>query len=694
MTEESKDLHSIQNLKGVGPKSASSLNNLGIFTIPDAVMHLPFRYEDRSFVTPIGDTAYQVPVLIEGEIMKSTVVFRGRRMLFTEIYDGTGKLTMRMFNFAMAQHKALEEGKMIRCYGNITPGPNGKQMIHPQYQIFEREQPIEIEDNLTPIYPTTSGLQQNKLKKIIETSIKFCEENNLLKEDPSKGSYSKFGNLLETLKFLHKPPVDTNITDLIEGKHPAQKVLIKEELIAHMLCAGILKNELEGRTGPLMAEESGNEGSFLDSLPFHLTEAQKRTWREIKIDLTGKNPMRRLLQGDVGSGKTLVGALSALHAKSNGWQTALLCPTEILAEQHFNSFQTWFDHLGIKTELLTGSTKAKDKKQIVKELAKGEIDILIGTHAIFQSGVDFDKLGLTIIDEQHRFGVHQRFSMLEKGGKEQLSPHQLIMTATPIPRTLAMTVYGSLETSVIDELPPGRNPVQTSSRPDSLRDKVIKRVEEVCLTGKRAYWVCTLIEDSEELEAQSAEELFKEISQSLPKLKVGLVHGRLKKDEKDSVIEKFRKGDIQLLVCTTVIEVGVDVPDATLMIIENPERLGLSQLHQLRGRVGRKANTESHCLLLYKEPLSGMAKERIKTMEMTNDGFQIAEKDLELRGAGDIYGIRQSGLMDLKIANPIRDSELLVEAQDEALELSRNETEFAETLVKRWIGNRVDYSES
>lgn len=694
MTEESKDLHSIQNLKGVGPKSASSLNNLGIFTIPDAVMHLPFRYEDRSFVTPIGDTAYQVPVLIEGEIMKSTVVFRGRRMLFTEIYDGTGKLTMRMFNFAMAQHKALEEGKMIRCYGNITPGPNGKQMIHPQYQIFEREQPIEIEDNLTPIYPTTSGLQQNKLKKIIETSIKFCEENNLLKEDPSKGSYSKFGNLLETLKFLHKPPVDTNITDLIEGKHPAQKVLIKEELIAHMLCAGILKNELEGRTGPLMAEESGNEDSFLDSLPFHLTEAQKRTWREIKIDLTGKNPMRRLLQGDVGSGKTLVGALSALHAKSNGWQTALLCPTEILAEQHFNSFQTWFDHLGIKTELLTGSTKAKDKKQIVKELAKGEIDILIGTHAIFQSGVDFDKLGLTIIDEQHRFGVHQRFSMLEKGGKEQLSPHQLIMTATPIPRTLAMTVYGSLETSVIDELPPGRNPVQTSSRPDSLRDKVIKRVEEVCLTGKRAYWVCTLIEDSEELEAQSAEELFKEISQSLPKLKVGLVHGRLKKDEKDSVIEKFRKGDIQLLVCTTVIEVGVDVPDATLMIIENPERLGLSQLHQLRGRVGRKANTESHCLLLYKEPLSGMAEERIKTMEMTNDGFQIAEKDLELRGAGDIYGIRQSGLMDLKIANPIRDSELLVEAQDEALELSRNETEFAETLVKRWIGNRVDYSES
>ena len=694
MAEESQDLQSIQSLKGVGPKSASFLNNLGIFTIPDAVMHLPFRYEDRSFITPIGEANYQAPVLIEGEIMKSSVVFRGRRMLFTEIYDGTGKLTMRMFNFAMAQHKALEEGKMIRCYGNITPGPNGKQMIHPQYQVFEKDVEIEIEENLTPIYPTTSGLQQNKLKKIIEDSLRFCEEHNLLKENLNTGNYSEFGNLLETLKFLHKPPVNTDIEELIEGKHPAQKSLIKEELIAHMLCAGILKNELEGRTGPSMGNESEEENRFLDTLPFDLTNAQKRSWEEIRNDLTDVKPMRRLLQGDVGSGKTLIAALSALHSHSNNWQTAFLCPTEILAEQHFNSFQAWFNELGLKTELLTGSTKAKERKLIVKELALGEIDILIGTHAIFQSGVEFKSLGLTIIDEQHRFGVHQRFSMLEKGGKQNSSPHQLIMTATPIPRTLAMTVYGSLETSVIDELPPGRNPVQTSSRPDSLRDRVIKRVEEVCLTGKRAYWVCTLIEDSDELEAQSAEELFKEISNSLPKLKVGLVHGRLKKEDKDTVIKKFREGDIQLLVCTTVIEVGVDVPEATLMIIENPERLGLSQLHQLRGRVGRKANTDSHCLLLYKEPLSMMAEERIKTMELTNDGFKIAEKDLELRGAGDIYGIRQSGLMDLKIANPIRDSELLVEAQTEALELGKNEKEFAKILVKRWISNRVDYSES
>ncbi len=694
MTEESKDLHSIQELKGVGPKSATSLNNLGIFNIPDAAFHLPFRYEDRSFITPISSANYQTPVLIEGEIMKSTVVFRGRRMLFSEIYDGTGKLTMRMFNFAMAQHKALEKGKMIRCFGTITPGPNGKQMIHPQYQIFGKEDSIEVEKNLTPIYPTTSGMQQNKLKKIIESSLIYCDENNLLKEESENKDYSEFGNLLETLKFLHKPPVETNLYELIEGKHPAQQKLIKEELIAHMLCAGILKNELEGRKGPSMVKNSIYEKDFFDSLPFNLTNSQTKVWGEIKDDMLAMVPMRRLLQGDVGSGKTIVGALAALHAKSNDWQTAILCPTEILAEQHFTSFSDWFEPLGVKVSLLTGSTKAKDKVLLIRELAEGNIDILIGTHAIFQLGIEFKNLGLTVIDEQHRFGVHQRFSMLEKGGETNQSPHQLIMTATPIPRTLAMTVYGSLETSIIDELPPGRNPVQTSSRPDSLREKVITRVEEVCLTGKRAYWVCTLIEDSEELEAQSAEELFKEISNSLPKVKVGLVHGRLKKNQKDSVIEKFRNGDIQLLVCTTVIEVGVDVPEATLMIIENPERLGLSQLHQLRGRVGRKANTDSHCLLLYKEPLSGLAEERIKTMEETNDGFKIAEKDLELRGAGDIYGIRQSGLMDLKIANPIRDSNLLVVAQEEAIKLSRNEQKFAKTLVDRWIGNRVDYSDS
>jgi len=694
MTEDNKDLHSVTNLRGVGPKISESLKSLGIQSVQDAMFHLPFRYEDRTVLTPIGDASYDKSVLVEGEIVKSTVVFRGRRMLFTEIYDGTGRLTMRMFNFAMAQHKALKEGLMIRCYGPVTPGPNGKQMIHPQYQVFDKSENLDIDNNLTPVYPTTSGLQQGRIRKVIHDSIAYCDKHDLLKESSSLNTESGFVDLWENLKFIHNPPSDIDIQTLIEGKHPAQRSLIKEELVAHMLCAGILKNELEGRSGPTMDKISNAEEKFTSSLEFNLTGAQKRTWDEIRSDLTGNQPMRRLLQGDVGSGKTLVGALSALHAHENGWQTAFMCPTEILAEQHHLSLSEWFSSLGLRVELLTGSTNASDRKEIISKLKSGEINILVGTHALFQEDVIFNYLGLNVIDEQHRFGVHQRFSMLEKGGTKNQSPHQLIMTATPIPRTLAMTVYGSLETSIIDEMPPGRRPVETSARPNSLRQRVIKRIEEVCLSGQRVYWVCTLIEESEELEAQSAEELFKEISEQLPKINVGLVHGKLKKKSKDQVIKKFREGKIQLLVCTTVIEVGVDVPEATLMIIENPERLGLSQLHQLRGRVGRKADSDSHCLLLYKEPLSSLAEERIKAMQETNDGFEIAEKDLELRGAGDIYGVRQSGLMDLKIANPIRDSDLLEEAQEDAIAIAKNDGNYAKTIVLRWIGNRVDYSES
>ena len=512
MTEDSKDLHSVTNLKGVGPKISESLKSLGIQSVQDAMFHLPFRYEDRTVLTPIGDASYEKSVLVEGEIVKSTVVFRGRRMLFTEIYDGTGRLTMRMFNFAMAQHKALKEGLMIRCYGPVTPGPNGKQMIHPQYQIFDKSDNLDIDNNLTPVYPTTSGLQQGRIRKVIQDSIAYCDKHDLLKESSSLNAESGFPDLWENLKFIHNPPSDIDIQTLIEGKHPAQRSLIKEELVAHMLCAGILKNELEGRSGPVMDKISNAEEKFTSSLEFNLTGAQKRTWDEIRSDLTGNLPMRRLLQGDVGSGKTLVGALSALHAHENGWQTAFMCPTEILAEQHHLSLSEWFSSLGLRVELLTGSTNTPDRKEIISKLKSGEINILVGTHALFQEDVIFNCLGLTVIDEQHRFGVHQRFSMLEKGGTKNQSPHQLIMTATPIPRTLAMTVYGSLETSIIDEMPPGRRPVETSARPNSLRQKVIKRIKEVCLSGQRVYWVCTLIEEAEELEAQSTEELFKEIS--------------------------------------------------------------------------------------------------------------------------------------------------------------------------------------
>ena len=694
MPEGNNKKHPIQNIRGVGPKIAESLSNLGIYQVEDAVFHLPYRYEDRTNLTPIGDAPFETPLLIEGEIVKSTVVFRGRRMLITEIYDGTGRLTMRMFHFAFAQHKNLKEGCKIRCFGTIRHGPKGKEMIHPQYQVFSEGDEIEIEDHLTPIYPSTSNLQQGRIRKMVHESILYCQKNSLLKENWETEDEGSFKDLLSALTFIHNPPTETSLELLSLGQHPAQRKLIKEELVAHILCSGMLKRETELRKSPLMQLASTHEDIFIDSLGFVLTNAQTRVWNEIKQDFNKETPMRRLLQGDVGSGKTVIAALATLQASHNDLQTAFMCPTEILAEQHYENLNRWFVVLGIKVDLLLGSTKAKDRKRILSDLQTGKTQVLIGTHALFQKDVVFKSVGLTIIDEQHRFGVHQRFTLLEKGGDKEKSPHQLIMTATPIPRTLSMTVYGALDTSIIDELPPGRRPVETTSRPNSMRNKVIKRIEEVCLEGQRVYWVCTLIEDSDELEAQAAEELFKEISNEIPKVKTGLVHGRLKKEEKDRVINRFRQGDIQLLVCTTVIEVGVDVPEATLMIIENPERLGLAQLHQLRGRVGRKAHTDSHCLLLFREPLADLAKERISTMESTNDGFVIAEKDLELRGGGDIHGLRQSGLMNLKIANPIRDSDLLESAQQEALLIAKTNELQARSLIHRWIGARLDYSDS
>ena len=694
MPEGKEKNHPIQNIRGVGPKIADALSNLGIYQIEDAVFHLPYKYEDRTNLIPIGDAPYETPLLVEGEIVKSTVVFRGRRMLITEIFDGTGRLTMRMFHFALAQHKNLKEGHRIRCFGTIRHGPKGKEMIHPQYQVFSKDEKVEIEDHLTPIYPSTSNLQQGRLRKLIQGSIVYCQKNNLLKENWETEDKDDFKDLLSALTFIHNPPTETSLELLSLGQHPAQRKLIKEELVAHILCSGMLKRETELRKSPLMQPATKQENLLLDSLGFELTNAQTRVWNEIKQDFEKGTPMRRLLQGDVGSGKTVIAALATLQASHNSLQTAFMCPTEILAEQHYENMTQWFTDLGIKVDLLLGSTKAKDRKRILSDLQSGKTQVLLGTHALFQKDVIFKSVGLTIIDEQHRFGVHQRFTLLEKGGDKEKSPHQLIMTATPIPRTLSMTVYGALDTSIIDELPPGRRPVETTSRPNSMRSKVIKRIEEVCLDGQRVYWVCTLIEDSDELEAQAAEELYKEISKEVPKVKTGLVHGRLKKEEKDKVINRFRKGDIQLLVCTTVIEVGVDVPEATLMIIENPERLGLAQLHQLRGRVGRKAETDSHCLLLFREPLSELAKERISTMENTNDGFVIAEKDLELRGGGDIHGLRQSGLMNLKIANPIRDSDLLESAQQEALLIAKTNELQARSLINRWIGARLDYSDS
>ena len=687
-------LHPITKLRGVGPKISESLNKLNIRTVEDALFHLPYRYEDRTKITNVNNTPIGLPALLQGEIISSQIVFRGRRMLFAEIYDGTGRFKMRLFHFAMAQKNNLKKGLMIRCYGVVQLRPTGKEMIHPQYQVFNKGEIPPIDKSFTPVYSTTTNLQQGRLRNLIKVGLSYARKNDILNQKLDTSRFNGCSSIIEALEFIHNPSTDTNLEILSKGQHPTQKQLIYEELIAHMLCSGLLKKENDKRIGPKLPLLSKKKDVFLKKLGFELTNSQKLSWLDILKDLKGKSPMRRLLQGDVGSGKTVVGALAILHATENSYQSALMCPTEILAEQHYENLSKWFNGLNIKVALLTGSTSNRKRTKIIQELYDGKIQILIGTHALFQSDVIFEKLGLTVIDEQQRFGVHQRFSLLQKGGSTNQSPHQLIMTATPIPRTLAMTVYGSLEISIINEMPPGRIPVQTSARPNSMRNKVIKRIEQICLEGQKVYWVCTLIEDSEELEAQSAQDLFEEISKLLPNIKIGIVHGKLKKLEKDRAINNFRDGEVQLLVCTTVIEVGVDIPEATLMIIENPERLGLSQLHQLRGRVGRQANLISHCLLLYKEPLNEIAKQRIHMMEKTNDGFEIAEKDLQLRGAGDIYGLRQSGLMDLKIADPIRDSDLLESAQREAIELTKKDKFFAQILVDRWIGSKVDYSDT
>mgnify|MGYP006156657073 CR=1 FL=1 len=686
--------YSVIKLKGVGPKVAESLSKLNITSIEDALFHLPFRYEDRTKITKIVDAPIGVASLLEGEIISSTVIFRGRRMLIVEIDDGSNRLKIRMFHFAMAQKRSLIVGAKMRCYGVVHLRPSGKEIIHPQYQVFDRDKIPAIDDFFTPVYTSTNNLQQGRLRNIIKTGLKFAKANDLLCQKWDTKKFGGFPTIIEALEFIHNPPTDTDISLLSQGQHPAQKQLIYEELIAHMLCSGLLKKENDKRKGPFLPIISKKNDDFLKILGFKLTNAQEKAWIEIKNDLKGNSPMRRLLQGDVGSGKTVVAALACLHTAANGFQSAIMCPTEILAEQHYANLSSWFGGLEIKVALLTGSTSASERKKIIYDLHTGELNILIGTHALFQPDIIFNKLGLTVIDEQQRFGVHQRFSLLQKGGSRELSSHQLIMTATPIPRTLTMTVYGSLEVSIINEMPPGRIPVQTSARSNTIRDQLIKRIEQICSEGQKVYWVCTLIEDSEELEAQSAENLFEEISKLITKVNAGLVHGRLKKKEKDKIINKFREGEIQLLICTTVIEVGVDIPEATLMIIENPERLGLSQLHQLRGRVGRKANSNAHCLLLYKEPLSAIAEERIKIMEETNNGFEIAEKDLQLRGSGDIYGLRQSGMMDLKIANPIRDSDLLESAQKDAIVLSKENKPLAQILVDRWVGTRIDYSDS
>ncbi|MFQ1955115.1 ATP-dependent DNA helicase RecG [Aeromonas veronii] len=680
----------LDSLKGVGSKMLEKLERLGLATVQDLLFHLPLRYEDRTQVWPIGDLPPGLHGAVEGEIQDTQLVMGRRRMMVCRISDGTGTLTLRFFNFTAAQKNSLAAGRLIRCFGEVRPGKYGLEMAHPEYKLLGEEQAGQTEEALTPVYPTTEGLRQLTLRNLTDQALAQLDLYGVEELLPA-GLYPHQIELAAALKLLHRPPPSVALPLLESGQHPAQQRLVLEELLAHNL--SVLKVRAQAQTQLARALKPAPElvEQLLGALPFKPTGAQSRVVAEISKDLQQSHPMMRLVQGDVGSGKTLVAALAALQAIGNGCQVGLMAPTELLAEQHAINFAKWLEPLGIGVGWLAGKQKGKAREEALAAIKDGSVKMVVGTHAIFQELVVFQRLALVIIDEQHRFGVHQRLALREKGEREGVHPHQLIMTATPIPRTLAMTAYADLDTSVIDELPPGRTPITTVAMPDSRRGDVIERVKLACTEGKQAYWVCTLIEESEVLECQAAEDTAAELQNLLPGLHIGLVHGRMRPVEKQRVMEEFKAGILQLLVATTVIEVGVDVPNASLMIIENPERLGLAQLHQLRGRVGRGA-VASHCVLLYHAPLSKTAQSRLGVLRETNDGFLIAQRDLELRGPGELLGTRQTGLADLKIADLVRDQPLIPQVQKMARFLMDRHPSHVEPLIRRWLGLRDHYS--
>ena len=690
------DRISIATLKGVGPKMAEKLASLSIYSVQDFLFHLPLRYQDRTRITPIGALQPSADAVIEGEVKAADIVFGRRRSLVCRLQDGTGTITLRFFHFSAAQKNNLSVGTRLRCYGEARRGASGLEFYHPEYQAISPNQPLAVEESLTPIYPSTEGLSQQGWRKLNQQAVKQLQPNTLIEWLPNTSDIPSCNGqpitLEQALLYLHQPPTDAPQEMLREGEHPYQQRLAFEELLAHNLSLLKLRQQTQQQGAPIFEDGEQLSQQFLDELDFDLTAAQQRVVNEINQDLMRPKPMLRLVQGDVGSGKTVVAAMAAIKALASGYQVAIMAPTEILAEQHFNNFCHWLQPLGIVIGWLTGKVKGKQRNQQLSDIADHHAQLIIGTHALFQDEVQFAKLGLVIIDEQHRFGVHQRLALKEKAHRDVGHPHQLIMTATPIPRTLAMSAYADLDTSVIDELPPGRTPINTVVIDNSRRAQVIERIRSACSEQRQAYWVCTLIEESETLAAQAAEASCELLTAALPELRVGLIHGRMKADDKADVMLAFKNHGLDVLVATTVIEVGVDVPNASLMIIENAERLGLAQLHQLRGRVGR-GSTASHCVLMYQSPLGQLGKQRLQTMRQHCDGFIIAEKDLELRGPGELLGTRQTGLMQLRIADLERDNHLLEQVQTTAERLIDEHPEAVDPLIQRWLADSEQYAQ-
>ncbi len=683
----------VSALRGVGPRSASRLAAFGIETVQDVLFHLPRRYEDRTRVVPIGRLRAGDHAVIEAEVDHAEIKFGKRRSLLVRISDGTGSLMLRFFYFNKVQRTGFARGARFRLYGEVRRGPATLEMVHPEYQYLREGEPLTVEDRLTAIYPVTEGLHQLTLRKLSDQALELLENGRLPELLPdSLLSRFRFSDLQAALRYVHRPPPDADLHALEAGTHLAQQRLAFEEMLAHHLSLRRIRERARRlRAEPLRGNMSALQ-QFIGSLPFALTAAQQRVIEELLHDLAQPHPMMRLVQGDVGSGKTVVAAAAAVQSVACGFQVVVMAPTELLAEQHFSNFAGWFKALGIEVGWLSGKVKGKARDSVLGDLADGKIHVAIGTHALFQEDVVFRRLGLVIIDEQHRFGVHQRLALRDKGREQYQVPHQLIMTATPIPRTLSMALYADLDTSVIDELPEGRSPVQTVALPESRRDEVIQRVREACREGRQAYWVCTLIEESESLQCQAAEDTAERLANALPELKIGLVHGRLKEQDKAQRMAEFKQGAIDLLVATTVIEVGVDVPNASLMIIENAERLGLAQLHQLRGRVGR-GTTRSSCVLLYRGPLSQMARQRLAVLRDTNDGFEISRRDLELRGPGEVLGTRQTGMIQFRIADLVRDRELMDKIAEAAAYILQNCSDNVQPLIRRWLGRSSRYGE-
>jgi ATP-dependent DNA helicase RecG len=678
-------------LNGVGIKMSERLEKLGLFSVADLLFHLPLHYQDRTRLYPIGELKDGMQVSVQGRIMSCNVQMGKRRILKCQIGDETGTVMLNFFHFNASQKNSFKEGQLIKCFGEFKRGYQGFEITHPEYTLIQQRESTQAEEKLTPVYPMTEGLKQNSLRKLAMQAVDMLKKNSIDELLPTH-LLSHPISLQDALFYLHQPPPDANIAQLENKTHPAQQRLIIEELIAQQLSMLAMRANAQSQDAIALDGKGSLQKQLLENLGFEPTNAQNRVAKEIQADLQQAHPMMRLVQGDVGSGKTLVAALAALSVIEAGYQVALMAPTELLAEQHLINFQKWFESLGIRVGMLSGKLKAKEKRSQTENIQLGLSKMVIGTHALFSDNVIFNNLALIIVDEQHRFGVHQRLALREKGLSTGFAPHQLTMTATPIPRTLAMTAYADLKVSVIDELPPGRTPVQTVALPDTRRADIIQRVYQSCKNeGRQVYWVCTLIEESEVLECQAAEDTADNLQLSLPDLHIGLVHGRMKADEKQYVMNAFKSGELDLLVATTVIEVGVDVPNASLMIIENPERLGLSQLHQLRGRVGR-GSVASHCVLLYKNPLSFTAKKRLQILRESNDGFYISEQDLLIRGPGEVLGTKQTGVAQFKIADLLRDQSLVPTSLQLAQQIIVAQPDLIPALTTRWLGEKEHYA--